>query len=58
MSNPKYIKRMDPVKPKKPIKRNCLKCDTKFLSDGIHNRLCLNCQDSNSRLTDLMERIV
>ncbi len=25
--------------------RVCLRCDTKFVSEGIHNRLCDSCRD-------------
>jgi len=55
MSN---IKKPAPLKEIKPIKRECLKCSKKFLSEGIHNRLCWNCNNSNTNLADLMERIV
>lgn len=30
----------------------CLKCDRPFKSEGIHNRICPNCQNSNAIIVD------
>jgi len=33
---------------KKKTKRVCLRCDREFMSDGIYNRICPNCRESNA----------
>ncbi|MFC1599028.1 hypothetical protein ACFL2U_03435 [Patescibacteria group bacterium] len=38
------------VPKKKKTKRTCLRCDREFLSDGIYNRICPNCRESNSNI--------
>lgn len=48
-------------KPKKAkqTKRICLRCDREFLSDGIYNRTCKNCQAANSSVpTDMGDNSV
>ena len=35
---------------KKKIKRVCLRCDREFMSDGIYNRICPNCRESNANI--------
>jgi hypothetical protein len=35
-------------KSKQKTKRVCLRCDREFMSDGIYNRICPNCQNANS----------
>jgi hypothetical protein len=29
----------------KPKRRDCLRCDRVFLSEGAHNRLCQSCRE-------------
>lgn len=38
---------------RKLTKRSCLRCDRDFMSDGIHNRVCPNCRDSNKNFADM-----
>jgi|GEM_PF-2799566 len=38
------------MRKKKKEKRTCLRCDKEFLSEGIHNRICHNCRDSNANV--------
>ncbi len=33
--------------------RICLRCDKPFLSDGIFNRICPNCRESNANISPL-----
>ncbi len=40
---------------KKKDKRVCLRCDREFMSEGIYNRICPNCQESNSNLAPSAE---
>jgi Zn finger protein HypA/HybF involved in hydrogenase expression len=35
---------------KRKSKRVCLRCDREFQSDGIYNRICPNCQESNANI--------
>jgi len=35
---------------KKKTKRTCLRCDREFMSDGIYNRICANCRESNANI--------
>ncbi len=35
---------------KKKTKRVCLRCDREFMSDGIYNRICPNCRESNANI--------
>jgi len=37
---------------RKKSKRTCLRCDRKFLSEGIYNRVCPNCRESNDRVAN------
>lgn len=34
-----------------PKKMECLKCDDKFYSSGIHNRLCFQCAQINEKIS-------
>lgn len=44
-------------KPKSPkVKRECLKCNRKFLSAGPHNRICDRCKKVPNPTNDLGER--
>jgi hypothetical protein len=35
---------------KKKTRRTCLRCDREFLSEGIYNRICPNCRESNANI--------
>ena len=35
---------------RKKTNRVCLKCDREFMSDGIYNRICSNCRESNANI--------
>jgi predicted RNA-binding Zn-ribbon protein involved in translation (DUF1610 family) len=35
---------------KRKTKRTCLRCDRQFLSEGIYNRICPNCRESNANI--------
>ena len=35
---------------KRKNKRTCLRCDREFQSDGIYNRICPNCRESNANI--------
>lgn len=35
---------------KRKTKRTCLRCDRDFMSDGIYNRICPNCRESNANI--------
>lgn len=35
---------------KKKDKRVCLRCDREFMSEGIYNRICPNCRESNANI--------
>jgi Zn finger protein HypA/HybF involved in hydrogenase expression len=35
---------------KRKTKRVCLRCDREFMSDGIYNRICPNCRESNANI--------
>jgi len=37
---------------KKKDKRVCLRCQKDFLSEGIHNRICSNCNKTNDNSYD------
>jgi Zn finger protein HypA/HybF involved in hydrogenase expression len=37
-------------KPKKKIKRVCLRCDRAFISDGLYNRVCPKCTEKNAEI--------
>ena len=37
-------------KRKEKTKRTCLRCDRDFMSDGIYNRICPNCRQSNENI--------
>jgi len=37
-------------KKKKKNKRVCLRCDREFMSEGIYNRVCPNCRESNANI--------
>ncbi len=37
-------------KKKKKNKRVCLRCDRVFMSEGIYNRICPNCRESNANI--------
>lgn len=37
-------------KKKKTTKRVCLRCDREFDSEGIYNRICPNCRESNANI--------
>jgi len=41
------------TKRKRSIKE-CLKCEKKFMSDGIYNRICGNCRESNANIDETM----
>ncbi len=34
---------------KKKTKRICLRCDREFMSEGIYNRICPNCTNTNAK---------
>ncbi len=36
---------------KKKTKRVCLRCDREFYSEGIYNRICPNCRESNANIS-------
>lgn len=40
------------LRPKK-TKRVCLRCDSEFPSDGIYNRICPNCRESNANVSEM-----
>lgn len=35
---------------KRKTKRECLRCDSEFMSEGKFNRICPNCQEINSNI--------
>lgn len=35
---------------KRKTKRVCLRCDREFMSEGIYNRICPNCRESNANI--------
>ena len=35
---------------KRKSKRVCLRCDREFMSEGIYNRICPNCRESNANI--------
>jgi hypothetical protein len=37
-------------KKRKQSTRTCLRCDREFMSDGIYNRICSNCRESNANI--------
>jgi len=38
---------------RKKSKQNCLRCDREFPSEGINNRVCPNCRESNDRVANM-----
>lgn len=44
------------TKPQAQKTRRCLKCDSKFVSKGIYNRLCAGCIKENKGIMDFSER--
>jgi len=37
-------------RPKKKVKRICLRCDRYFISEGIYNRVCPKCREKNAEI--------
>jgi len=37
--------------------RTCLRCDREFESDGIYNRICPNCKNSNANISPYAEGV-
>jgi hypothetical protein len=48
-----YMRQKNGMTKIKPKERNCLKCDKKFVSHSMSNRLCVNCRVNNSTKEDM-----
>ena len=58
--NSRHMKCKTCAKPKprsKKAKRICLKCGDDFPSDGIYNRICNGCRDSNANVGPMAEHL-
>ena len=51
---PKKERKIYKRRPKKgQAMRTCVRCDKEFLSDGIHNRVCSNCNEVNNGIVEV-----